>query len=141
MGNSALNPVILKSCLTLLAFIMLPMSFISADAAQVMRGTAQVNGTALYYETKGRGFPVVLISSGGILDRRGWDQQFDIFSKHYRVIRYDVRGIGKSARPAEPFSHSEDLYALLNSLKIKHAHVVGLSVGAAIAIDFAIEHP
>ena len=106
-----------------------------------MRGTAHVNGTLLYYETKGRGFPIVLISGGGILDRRGWDQQFETFSKHYRVIRYDVRGIGKSARPEGPFSHSEDLYALLTLLKVKRAHVLGLSVGGAIAIDFSIEHP
>ncbi len=106
-----------------------------------MHGTAHVNGTSLYYETKGRGFPIVLISGGGILDRRGWDPQFETFSKHYRVIRYDVRGIGKSARPDGSFSHSKDLYALLTFLKVEHAHVMGLSVGGSIAIDFAIEHP
>lgn len=106
-----------------------------------MQGTAHVNGTSIYYEQKGRGFPIVLISGGGILDRRGWDQQFDLFSKHYRVIRYDVRGIGKSARPEGPFSHNKDLYELLTFLKVERAHVVGLSVGAAIAIDFAIEYP
>jgi len=106
-----------------------------------MQGTAHVNGTSIYYEQKGRGFPIVFISGGGILDRRGWDQQFELFSKQYRVIRYDVRGIGKSARPEGPFSHSKDLYELLTSLKVRRAHVVGLSVGAAIAIDFAIEHP
>jgi 3-oxoadipate enol-lactonase len=117
----------------------LPM-LIGAATQTVMRGTAHVNGTTLYYETKGRGFPIVFISGGGLLDRRGWDQQFETFSKHYRVIRYDVRGIGKSARPAGPFSHSKDLYELLAFLKVKHA-VMGLSVGGAIAIDFAIEHP
>lgn len=103
--------------------------------------TVTVNGTDLYYEAKGRGFPIVFVSGGGILDRRSWDEQFETFSKHYRVIRYDVRGIGKSARPQTSFSHSEDLYALLTELKIKRAHVVGLSVGGAIAIDFAITHP
>lgn len=102
--------------------------------------TVTVNGTSLYYEAKGHGFPIVFVSGGGVLDRRGWDEQFEIFAKHYRVIRYDVRGIGKSARPANSFSHSEDLYALLTLLKIERAHVVGLSVGGAIAIDFAITH-
>ena len=105
------------------------------------RGTANVNGTSLFYETQGEGFPIVFVSGGGILDRRGWDNQFKTFAETHRVIRYDVRGIGKSARPTGPFSHSEDLYALLTSLKIERAHVVGLSVGGAIAIDFAIEHP
>ena len=103
--------------------------------------TVAVNGTSLYYETKGRGFPIVFVSGGGILDRRGWDEQFEFFSNHYRVIRYDVRGIGKSARPQTSFSHSEDLYQLLKLLEIERAHVVGLSVGGAIAIDFAITHP
>lgn len=105
------------------------------------QGTAKVNGTSLFYETRGEGFPIVFVSGGGILDRRGWDNQFETFAQTHRVIRYDVRGIGKSARPSSSFSHSEDLYALLTSLKIKRAHVVGLSVGGAIAIDFAIEHP
>lgn len=106
----------------------------------VVAKTVTVNDTSLYYEEKGRGFPIVFVSGGGILDRRGWDEQFEFFSKYYRVIRYDVRGIGKSARPQTPFSHSEDLYALLTHLKIKQAHVVGLSVGGAIATDLAITH-
>ena len=106
-----------------------------------MNGTAEVNGTSIFYETRGKGFPVVFVSGGGILDRRGWGHQFETFAKHYRVVRYDIRGIGKSERPHASFSHSKDLYALLTFLKITRAHVVGLSVGGAIAIDFAIEHP
>lgn len=104
-------------------------------------GTAEVNGTSLYYEVEGEGFPLVLVSGGGTLDRRAWDEQFEAFAKSYRVIRYDIRGLGKSARPRASFSHSRDLYALLKFLKIKKAHVVGLSFSGAIAIDFALEHP
>ena len=125
----------------MLLTVIVATSFINTASQSVMQGTAHVNGTSIYYEQKGRGFPIVFISGGGILDRRGWDQQFELFSKQYRVIRYDVRGIGKSARPEGTFSHSKDLYELLTSLKVRRAHVVGLSVGAAIAIDFAIEHP
>lgn len=102
---------------------------------------ANVNGTSLYYEISGDGFPIVLISGGGILDRRGWDEQSDTFAKHFRVVRYDIRGIGKSLRPVGEFSHSEDLYALLKFLKIDRAHLIGLSVGGAIAIDFTLDHP
>jgi 3-oxoadipate enol-lactonase len=106
-----------------------------------MSETARINGTSIFYETRGQGFPIVFVSGGGILDRRGWDNQFETFAKHYRVVRYDIRGIGKSERPQASFSHSNDLYELLNFLKITRAHVVGLSVGGAIALDFAIEHP
>jgi pimeloyl-ACP methyl ester carboxylesterase len=102
---------------------------------------AGVNGTSLYYEIKGRGFPLVLISGGGLLDRRGWDEQFEAFSKSYKVIRYDIRGIGKSARPTAAFSHSKDLHDLLKFLKVKKAHVVGLSFGGGIAVDFALDYP
>ena len=114
---------------------------IANETSAQQTGTAKVNGTSIFYETRGKGFPVVFVSGGGILDRRGWDNQFETFAKHYRVVRYDIRGIGKSARPHASFSHSKDLYALLTFLKITRAHVVGLSVGAAIAIDFAIEYP
>ena len=126
---------------SVLVFFVMFVAMLETAGQERMSGrTANVNGTSIYYEIKGRGFPLVFVSGGGILDRRGWDRQFEVFSKHYRVIRYDVRGLGKSARPVAPFSHSQDLYALLNFLKIKRAHFVGLSVGAAIAIDFAIEH-
>ena len=107
----------------------------------IKSGMAEVNGTSLYYEVAGKGFPLVLISGGGVLDTRAWDHQFETFARHYKVIRYDIRGLGKSARPSKPFSHSRDLYALLKYLKIRKAHVVGLSFSGAIAIDFALEHP
>lgn len=130
-----------KSLPVLLA-MMIGLTMSGREAKEtVKQGTANVNGTKLYYEVKGRGFPLVFISGGGILDRRCWDEQFEVFAKKFRVIRYDVRGIGKSARPVHAFSHSQDLHDLLDFLKIKRAHVVGLSVGGAIAIDFAIEHP
>jgi len=107
----------------------------------VRTGTAKVNGASLYYEVKGEGFPLVLVSGGGLMDSRAWDQQFEHFSMHYKVIRYDVRGIGRSTRPGQKFSHSQDLYALLNLLKVKKAHVIGLSFGGSIALDFALDHP
>lgn len=107
----------------------------------IKEGIARVNGTSLYYEVMGKGFPLVLVSGGGTLDRRAWDDQFDAFSKYYKVIRYDVRGIGKSARPLIPFSHSADLHALLKFLKVQKAHIVGLSFSGAIAVDFALDHP
>ena len=109
-------------------------------AEPMKQGMASVNGTSLYYEIRGKGVPVVLISGGGTLDRRGWDEQFEAFAKYYKVIRFDIRGLGKSARPRQAFSHSQDLYALLRFLQVDKAHIVGLSFGGAIAIDFALDH-
>src|SRR4030095_8156327 len=78
---------------------------------------------------------------GGLSDSRVWDEQFKEFAKSYRVIRYDLRGFGRSAYPTTPFSHVEDLYALLKFLKVERASFAGLSLGGMIAMDFALEHP
>lgn len=100
-----------------------------------------VNGTSLFYEASGTGPVVVLVSGGGTLDRRMWDEQFVDLAADHRVIRYDIRGIGRSARPEGPFSHSDDLAALLRELRTGPVDLVGLSFGAAIALDYALEHP
>ena len=104
------------------------------------RGFARVHGARLYYEMKGRGYPLVLIH-GGQMDRRMWDPQFDLFARRYTVIRYDVHGYGRSDVPAKGFSHAEDLYGLLNFLRLEKALILGLSMGGRIAIDFALSHP
>lgn len=113
---------------------------VSGTPAQLI-GEAVVNGTRLYYEVAGNGSPVVLVGGGGTLDRRQWDDQFDGLATRFRVIRYDIRGIGRSARPTGEFSHHEDLRALIESLNIKRAVVCGVSFGAVIAVDFALDHP
>lgn len=105
-------------------------------------GLAEVNGTRLYYEIAGRGHPLVLIH-GFSLDTRMWDGQFEVFAQHFKVIRYDVRGFGKSAPLVieERYSHKEDLKALLEHLGISHAYIIGLSMGGGIAINFTLEYP
>jgi len=100
-----------------------------------------VNGTRLYYESAGSGDAVVFIH-GFTLDTRMWDDQFVPLAQHFQAIRYDMRGFGKSALPTdEPYSHVGDLSALLDRLDIDQAHVVGLSKGGAVALDFALTYP
>lgn len=108
----------------------------------VERGNAEVPGARLYYETAGTGQTVVLIHAF-MLDTRTWDDQFDFYSKSYRVIRYDARGFGRSSVPiaGEPYSHSDDLAALLDRLDARPAHVVGVSMGGRFALDFAVTYP
>jgi 3-oxoadipate enol-lactonase len=105
-------------------------------------GVAHVNNTDLYYEVAGTGHPLTLIH-GMLLDRRSWDDQFDVFAQQYQVVRYDMRGWGDSAQEqAEPpFSPRQDLLSLLDYLNIQQIYLLGLSGGGAVALDFTLEHP
>lgn len=104
------------------------------------RGFAAVNGARLHDEVVGSGHPLVLIHAG-IADRRMWDDQIAAFAPYFRVIRYDMRGFGQSVPPSGPFSHSADLHGLLHYLGVDRAHLIGVSMGGATIINFALEHP
>ncbi len=107
----------------------------------VRRGFAEVNGTRLYYEVTGAGHPLVFLH-GFSVNRRAWDDQFQRFADGYRVVRYDLRGHGKSALPTdESYTHAEDLKALLGYLGTGPAYLVGHSVGGAAIITFAVNYP
>ncbi len=111
-------------------------------------GYAEVNGTRLYYEsggpapdaTTGRS-SVVFLGIGSGMDHRLWDDQFGFFSHDFLVVRFDVRGVGQSAWPTEPFSPLDDLAALLDFLKIEKACLVALSLGGQLATDFTLAYP
>ena len=98
---------------------------------------------SLYYESTGTGPPLVLLH-GFTLDRRMWQRQVDYFSKKYRVIAYDSRGHGKSSCPESGYSREDrvsDLRNLTTGLKLKKFHLVGLSMGGATALGFALDYP
>ncbi len=101
---------------------------------------AEINQSRLYYEQAGTDYPLVLVHGFG-LDGRMWDEQFAIFAQHFRVVRYDLRGFGQSSLPDQPYSHVDDLKSLLDYLSIEQAHLVGLSLGGAIAMEFAFRYP
>jgi 3-oxoadipate enol-lactonase len=142
-GESRKESTALKLRLASILFILAQLILFApagAAKARTASGLAEVNGTRLFYEAAGKGRTLVLIH-GGLVDGRLWDDQFREFAKHYHVIRYDLRGFGRSAYPTVPFSHVEDLYALLKFLKVERCSLVGLSLGSMIAADFTLEHP
>jgi pimeloyl-ACP methyl ester carboxylesterase len=105
-------------------------------------GYAEVNGTKLHYEMAGTGVPLVLIH-GWSFDSRCWESQFNTFAEKHRVLRYDLRGFGRSDLPdvGEKYSHTADLIALLDHLNIEKANILGHSYGGRIAFDFVFNYP
>lgn len=104
-----------------------------------------INNKKLYYEWHGEenAYPLILIN-GLLADTAGWVYQIPTFAKHFRILVYDCCGQGRSDIPTGPYTteaHVQDLRALLESLAIPHAHMVGLSNGGAIAILFAANYP
>ena len=104
-----------------------------------------VNGTNLYYEVHGEGFPLVW-SHEFAGDYRSWQPQVRFFARRYRVIVYSARGYPPSDVPTDPEAYSqelavEDLRALMDELGIRQAHVGGLSMGGNVALNFGLTHP
>jgi len=103
-------------------------------------GIADINGAQLYYEVKGTGHPLLLVHAG-VADSRMWDAQVEAFSDVYQVIRFDLRGFGRSNMPSGTFSNYEDIRALLDYLEIKSVYLLGISFGGLIALDFVLVYP
>jgi 2-hydroxy-6-oxonona-2,4-dienedioate hydrolase len=108
---------------------------------QTKSGFVNIDGAQIYYETAGRGTPFVMIHAG-VADSRQWNNEFAFFAPNYQVLRYDMRGYGKSEPVDGEFSHMSDLVSILDALEIQEPLVVmGCSMGGGLAMDFALTHP
>jgi pimeloyl-ACP methyl ester carboxylesterase len=106
-------------------------------------GTAPVNGIRIWYESFGKGEPVILLH-GGLANANYWGNQVRALEPHYRVIVMDSRGHGRSTRDATPYGYdlmASDVLGLMDTLHIQKAAIVGWSDGAIIGLDIAIHHP
>jgi len=83
-------------------------------------GFADINGTRMYYEIAGAGEPVVLVHAG-IANSRMWDEQFSALAGDFKVLRYDMRGFGKTPPAPGPFWHHRDLTALVDGVAVRFA--------------------
>ena len=100
-------------------------------------------GFRTYFETHGAGFPLLLINGlGG--DHLEWRRQIPVFQPQFKVIAFDNFGSGKSDVPPGPYTTermAEDAVRLLETLNIRRAHVLGVSLGGMIAQEVALRHP
>lgn len=93
--------------------------------------SAKVNGISIDYKVEGQGEPLVMIMGlGGA--RSSWRSQTGFFKKYYRTVTFDNRGVGKSDKPAGPYTirmMADDTIGLMDHLSIEKAHVLGVSMG------------
>jgi pimeloyl-ACP methyl ester carboxylesterase len=108
-----------------------------------MPQTACRTGVTLNYEISGEGDPLLLVmgTSGAI---GLWGELIPRLSQRYQVIAFDNRGLGGSERGEGAISvasMAEDASALLEALDVPRAHVMGWSLGSAVAQELALAHP
>lgn len=105
--------------------------------------TIQANGQTLYYEVHGEGEPLLLVM-GLAADTMAWAMQVPAFSAHYRTIIFDNRDVGQSSMAAGPYEitdMAQDTLALADALELESFHLVGVSMGGAIAQEVALAAP
>jgi pimeloyl-ACP methyl ester carboxylesterase len=108
---------------------------------QIESGFAQINRARIYYEIAGEGQPFVMLHAG-VADNRQWNNEFAHYTRQFRVLRYDLRGYGKSEPVEGDYNHLEDLTALLDYLVLNQPLILmGCSMGGGLAMDFALTHP
>ena len=102
-----------------------------------------VNGLDVFYEARGTGDSVLLVHGLGS-STEDWEPQVDALARAFTVVAYDVRGHGRTDKPAGAYSVSQfaaDAAALITTLALAPVHVVGLSMGGMIAFQLAADHP
>ncbi len=105
---------------------------------------AHANGIRLYYETSGDANETLVIIPGLGGNHTSWGPLVPKLSETLRVLVFDNRGSGLSDKPPGPYTmdqFADDLAGLLDHLDLASAHVLGSSMGGAIALHFALRHP
>jgi pimeloyl-ACP methyl ester carboxylesterase len=103
------------------------------------------NGVELYYEVHGEGTPV-LLTHGYSSSSHMWEGQVGPFSKHYKLIIWDMRGHGHTDYPENQSAYTEaetvaDMAAILDTVGAKTAVIGGLSLGGYMSLAFHLAHP
>lgn len=105
--------------------------------------TVDVDGLEIAYRDTGGG-PELVLLHGGMCDSRDWRPQIESLGDDFRLIAWDAPGCGESDDPPDSWDMSSWAHALkgfLNQIGIKHAHILGLSWGSGLAIEFYRLYP
>lgn len=101
----------------------------------------ELEGGTIVGDRRGKGeVPLVLVHGFGG-SRHDWDPVCTGLPPEQPLLRYDQRGFGDSSLALTPYSHADDLAALLDALGPAHIDLCGMSLGGGTAISFALDHP
>ena len=104
---------------------------------------AEANGQRLYYEVQGEGEPLLMVMGLGA-DHLAWALQVGPLSEHFRVVTFDNRDCGQSSYSEGPYEITDlaaDAIGLADALELDSFHLVGASMGGAIAQEMALGWP
>jgi 3-oxoadipate enol-lactonase len=111
------------------------------DLAEEKRGHIAIENGRINHQLAGAAGLDIVLLHGFSFDLRSWEPQLPHLSRQHRVLRYDLRGFGLSDLPRHPYSHADDLAQMIARLGLKRPLIVGLSLGANIAMSYALDHP
>jgi len=103
----------------------------------------KLNGIEIYYEVHGQGDPLVLIM-GLRRNVEWWYRQIPALSKHFKVLVFDNRGAGRTDKPKMDYSiqlFADDTAGLMETLSIREANILGVSMGGYIAQELTLNYP
>lgn len=127
-------------------FVVLGLLIGGSATLRADEGEFDSKGVKIHYTVEGEGEPIILIH--GFTGNGAYWKQMGVapeLAKEYRVITLDCRGHGKSGKPHDPKAYgqemAEDVVRLMDHLKLRHAHVVGYSMGGFITMKLLTDHP
>lgn len=123
-----------------LYLLLLFIGYKTTSAQPVNKRFITVADSKVYVEESGHGAAIILLHAGNC-DHRMWDNQMKKFNKYYRVITCDLRGCGLTQDGDSTYLQSDAILAIMDTLKIKSASFIGLSLGSVAATAFALTHP
>lgn len=104
----------------------------------------EVDGLGIAFRRRGEGPPLVLLHGGFGFDGRQWEPQLDQLSDEFTVVAWDSPGHGRSSDPPEHFrlpDYADCLAGFIDALELERPHLVGLSFGGGLALQFHDRHP